>query len=185
MQQSDLSTLSTPHLMTLCVYWCVYTHCPVACGDIRHCRTCCCRGQGNNGWLLLSCHLLSANALYSIYNLHNSINTASHHTSLGGPVCAEPVYHLHYYIAVIIMATSHISCHVQCGHHGSWLKCDSSLSMELEQIVARWCSVECDSRSQVWRVPWCGHDDVTLLSRLKRVPHYPDKCVTSQHLWCS
>ena len=31
------------------------------------------------------CYLLSANALYSIYNLHNSINTTSHHTSLGGP----------------------------------------------------------------------------------------------------
>ena len=50
--------------------------------------------------------------IYSIYNLHNSINTASHHTSLGGPVCAEPVYHLHHYIAVIIMAMSHVMCSV-------------------------------------------------------------------------
>ena len=77
---------STPHDL-MCLHW----HCPVACGDIRQCRTCCCRGQDNNGWLLLSCHLLSANALYSIYNLHNSINTTSHDTSLGGPVGAEPL----------------------------------------------------------------------------------------------
>ena len=92
------TVLSTPHLMWLLM--CLHTLSAVACGDIRQCRTCCCRGQGNNGWLLLSCHLLSANALYSIYNLHNSINTASHHTSLGGPVGAEPVYHLHPCIAL-------------------------------------------------------------------------------------
>ena len=159
MQQSDLSTLSTlsTPLHTSCVYWCVYTHCPVACGDIRQCRTCCCRGQGNNGWLLLSCHLLSANALYSIYNLHNSINTASHHTSLGGPVCAEPVYHLHHYIAVIIMAMSHVMCSVVIMArvwfiiiHGTGADCGEVMFCRVWQqessvtcavMRARWCHV--------------------------------------------
>ena len=40
------------------------------------------------------CYLLSATALYSIYNLHNSINTTSHDTSLGGQVCAEPLSYI-------------------------------------------------------------------------------------------
>ena len=155
MQQSDLSTLSTPHLM--CLLMCLHWHCPVACGDIRQCRTCCCRGQGNNGWLLLSCHLLSANALYSIYNLHNSINTTSHHTSLGGPVCAGPVYHLHHYIAVIIMAMSYVMCSVvimakvwfiiihgtgaDCGEVMFCLAWQQESSVTCAVMRARWCHV--------------------------------------------
>ena len=98
---------STPHDL-MCLHW----HCPVACGDIRHCcRTCCCRGQGNNGWLLLSCHLLSVICKCALFNLQFT-QQHQHRISLGGPVCAEPVYHLHHYIAVIIMAMSHVMCSV-------------------------------------------------------------------------
>ena len=105
---------STPHDL-MCLHW----HCPVACGDIRQCRTCCCRGQDNNGWLLLSCHLLSANALYrDLFNLqftqqhqHRITSHQLRRTSVCWTCISLTSLHCSHH-------HGHVSCHVQCGHHG-------------------------------------------------------------------
>lgn len=151
MQQSDLSTLSTPHLMTSCVYtgtvqWHVVisdTAAPAA-AEARVTMAGCCSP--------VICYLQMRSIQFTIYT-----TASTPHQLRRTSVCAEPVYHLHHYIAVIIMAMSHVMCSVVIMAkvwfiiiHGTGADCGEVMFCRVWQqessvtcavMRARWCHV--------------------------------------------